>query len=140
MTINKILKQIEFPFLGQYCGNNVWRHADTTGFTIPELINPKNYETWKDVYKQFSLDMENTIMDVSPASDKHYTILLIGTPYDIHIYKEEWQLYTTSQICIYTRRVRQSLESINYTLPNKSTLWIQHIEKIPTKRINLLSN
>ena len=75
MNINKILKQIEFPFSAYYFG-----HSHHT-LQIKE---------WKDIYDIFDIQQKNTIMDVSfYHSTKEIPVMLIGTAHDVFVYKQQ---------------------------------------------------
>ena len=113
MKINELIKQIKFPFKGYYEGIN------DKGIHVEYIKRIKN---WNDVYQDFNISPENTIMDVDPISNNYMTKILIGTPYDMFLFKEEDNKN-------FTVVIKQSIRMIEKPLPNESSLRIQHVEK-----------
>ena len=81
MTIYKAIKNIEyaFPFWGAHYLSYPYKYTE---FLIRE---------WEDIYDTFNINPNDTIMEIHPNYTKEYekTIVVIGTPVDVLIYRED---------------------------------------------------
>ena len=108
MTVNDIIKQITFPTVGYaYLREGTGCQKDT-------------YNSWDDVCKKLDLNPKETIMDLNPYELEKGSSILIGTPYDMFVYKDEKSVpYATIAI----QRIELIIKGTT------SGIWVKKVEQ-----------
>ena len=108
MTVNDIIKQITFPTVGYaYLREGTGCRKDT-------------YNSWDDVYEKLNLNPKETIMDLNPYELEKGTSMLIGTPYDIFLYRDD---HSDPYVAVATQRIELIIKGTT------GGIWVKKVER-----------